>query len=362
MRILVTGGTGYIGSHAVAALVRGGHEIRLLVRSPDRIAPALEPLGVDDVAHVPGDITDPASVRRAMEGCDAVVHAASVYSLDVRDARTTERVNVPGTENVLGEAARRGLDPIVYVSSTIAFLPGNGTRVGPESPVGDPAMAYARSKAAAERVARAHQERGDPVAIVYPGQVWGPCDPYLGETLELARNVLKRRLPVLPRGGHHIVDVRDVAATILALCEGGRGPRPLRGSGPVRRDPPPSDRAGRRHRSPAAVRDPAPARPAARRASRRPAPAARPGPPPRLGRGRLHHHVRPALRRRARAARARHLPPSPRRGDHRLRALALRAGPHPAPRGRAVAASAGAPAGAEDGGRSRDPATAGPIR
>jgi dihydroflavonol-4-reductase len=225
MRILVTGGTGYVGSHAVAALVGGGHEVRLLVRSAERIAPALAPLGVQDVAHALGDVNDAASVDRAMEGCEAVVHAASVYSLDARDAATMKRVNVPGTELVLDAAARRGLDPIVYVSSTVAFAPGGGTPAGPDSPVGDPAGPYARSKADAERVARLRQERGEPVAIVYPGAVYGPSDPHLGEQLAFIRDYLKRRFPVLPRGGLHSVDVREVAATIGALIGRGQGAR-----------------------------------------------------------------------------------------------------------------------------------------
>jgi nucleoside-diphosphate-sugar epimerase len=209
----------------VAALVRGGHEVRLLVRSADRIAPALSPLGVGGVAHVPGDVNDAASVDRALEGCDAAVHAASIYSLDARDVGLMQRVNVPGTETVLDAAAQRGLDPIVYVSSTVAFAPGDGSLAGPDSPVGDPSPAYARTKADAERVARLRQERGDPVAIVYPGAVYGPSDPHLGEQLMLVRNLLKHRLPVLPRGGIHSVDVREVAATIAALIEGGRGAR-----------------------------------------------------------------------------------------------------------------------------------------
>jgi nucleoside-diphosphate-sugar epimerase len=209
----------------VAALVRGGHEVRLLVRSADRIDPALSPLGVHDVAHVPGDVNDAASVDRALEGCDAVVHAASIYSLDARDVGAMQRVNVPGTETVLDAAAQRGLDPIVYVSSTIAFAPGEGSPAGPDSPVGDPAAAYARTKAGAERVARLRQERGDPVAIVYPGVVYGPSDPHLGEQLMFIRNLLKHRLPVLPRGGLHSVDVREVAATIGGLIEPGRGVR-----------------------------------------------------------------------------------------------------------------------------------------
>lgn len=71
MRVMVTGGTGFIGSHTVQHLLNDGHDVHLLVRSSDRIAPALEPLGVEGVSHTVGDVTDSRSVEAAMEGCDA---------------------------------------------------------------------------------------------------------------------------------------------------------------------------------------------------------------------------------------------------------------------------------------------------
>jgi uncharacterized protein YbjT (DUF2867 family) len=76
MLVLVTGGTGYVGSHAIAALVGAGHRVRVLARSSARIPAALAPLGVDEVETAIGDVTDPASVERALEGCGAVLHAA----------------------------------------------------------------------------------------------------------------------------------------------------------------------------------------------------------------------------------------------------------------------------------------------
>jgi nucleoside-diphosphate-sugar epimerase len=134
--VLVTGGTGYVGSHSVAALVKAGHRIRVLARSPEKIPAALDPLGVNGVEKAIGDVTEPAAVERALEGCDAVLHAASVFSLDARKADEMNRVNVRGTEIVLGTAHRLGLDPIVYVSSELALLPPAGREVlTPDSPV-----------------------------------------------------------------------------------------------------------------------------------------------------------------------------------------------------------------------------------
>ena len=91
MKVLVTGGTGFVGSHSVRAIIDAGHDLRLLVRVPARLAPALEPLGVRDVEHVVGDATDARSVRRAIDGCDAVLHAAAVFQRRARGPRDAAR-------------------------------------------------------------------------------------------------------------------------------------------------------------------------------------------------------------------------------------------------------------------------------
>ena len=105
-RVLVTGGTGFVGCHSVAALVSGGHQVRLLVRSRDQVARSLSPLGVADVESVVGDVTVPQSVEEAMAGCEAVLHAAAVYSLGPRAARRVRETNVRAAEIVLGAATR----------------------------------------------------------------------------------------------------------------------------------------------------------------------------------------------------------------------------------------------------------------
>ena len=123
MRVLVTGGTGFVGSHSIAALVSRGHQVRLLVRSRDQVARSLSPLGVADVDTVVGDVTVPSSAEEAMAGCDAVLHAAAVYSTDPRAASRIRTTNVRATEIVLEAAVRMGLDPVVHVSSYVALLP-----------------------------------------------------------------------------------------------------------------------------------------------------------------------------------------------------------------------------------------------
>jgi len=129
----------------VRALLEAGHEVRMLVRAPERIPRALSPLGVQPPEHAVGDVTDAATVRRALDGCDAVVHAASVYSFDARDVARMQQENRRGTEIVLTTAQQLGLDPIVHVSSYVALLPSDGP-LHPESPLGQPDVPYARSK------------------------------------------------------------------------------------------------------------------------------------------------------------------------------------------------------------------------
>jgi uncharacterized protein YbjT (DUF2867 family) len=106
-----------------------------------------------------------------------------------------------------------------------ALLPSNDQTLTPDSPAGHPPGPYLRSKTDAERVARRYQQAGAPVVITYPGGVYGPHDPYLGDGLRQLRNILKGRYPLVPSGGLPIVDVRDVAAVHAAVLEPGRGPR-----------------------------------------------------------------------------------------------------------------------------------------
>jgi dihydroflavonol-4-reductase len=223
MKVLVTGGTGFVGSHAVAALVRAGHDVRLLVRRPEQVTASLSPLGVEVPDIVVGDVLDERAVSSAVEGCAAVVHAAGIFSLDPRRAEDMRRTNLQATELVLASAANRGLDPVVHVSTTIALTRFGGS--GPGLPLGDIDLPYAQSKIASEKVARRLQEAGAPVVMIYPGGVYGPHDPYRGAQGEQLRWILLGRLPTFPRGGLHAVDVRDVATLITAVLQQHGGTR-----------------------------------------------------------------------------------------------------------------------------------------
>lgn len=219
MKVLITGGTGFVGAHGVAALVRAGHDVRLLVRRPEQVPISLNPLGLDVSDVVVGDVLDERAVAKALDGCEAVVHAAAVYSLDPRRAEEIRRTNVRATELLLGRAVDCGLDPIVHVSSSVALIRRGGS--GPDLPLGDIELPYTKSKIDSEKVARRLQDAGSPVVTVYPGGVLGPHDPYRGDQVERLRWVVRGRFPLWPKGGMHYVDVRDVAAVL----EPGRGPR-----------------------------------------------------------------------------------------------------------------------------------------
>ncbi len=227
MRVLVTGGTGFVGSHAVRALHSAGHGLRLLVRSPERAAKQLAGggIGPSSIDIVAGDITDAESVRAALTGCEAVVHAAAIVGIAGSRAAAARSTNERGARNVLGIAAELGLDPIIYVSSISAlFQPHGPVLLTPGSPVASATNPYAQSKAACERYARELQGEGHPVVCIYPGGIIGPDDPGLSESMRAA--LIWRRLTMADiNSGFLLVDVRDVAAVIAAALQPGRGPK-----------------------------------------------------------------------------------------------------------------------------------------
>lgn len=96
------------------------------MRAPERIAPALDPLEVPSPEHVVGDVTEAEAMRRALDGCDAVLHAANVFLFDVRDVARMQQDSRRGTELVLTTVQESGLNPIDHVSSFVAWRPSAG--------------------------------------------------------------------------------------------------------------------------------------------------------------------------------------------------------------------------------------------
>ncbi|HYS05980.1 MAG TPA: NAD-dependent epimerase/dehydratase family protein [Candidatus Dormibacteraeota bacterium] len=170
MRVLITGATGYLGAHVAARLVSAGHAVRALVR-PGRGASV--PAGC---VPVEGDILEPASLDRALDGCDALVHMAALVKMWVRDRREFDRVNVEGVAAVLRAAEQRHVRRMLY-TSTIGALGPTGPDPRDESFERDEfrfRTEYERTKWVADRLVRDRVREGLPVTTVYPGVVYGP--------------------------------------------------------------------------------------------------------------------------------------------------------------------------------------------
>lgn len=174
MRILVTGGSGVVGTGTVTELLKRGHTVRLLSRHADEDARQW----ATGVTPVIGDVADAGSLRGAADGCDAVLHVAGI--VDESPPKTTfERVNVQGTANIVVEAERAGAQRLVFVSSLGA-------------PTG--ASPYHASKRAAERAVEAFNGNW---TICRPGNVYGPGDGQISVMLRMVRGVS----PIVPKIG-----------------------------------------------------------------------------------------------------------------------------------------------------------------
>ncbi len=221
MRVVVTGGTGFVGSHTVAALARHGHEVRVMARRPEQVARVLAPLGVSaDVVR--GDVMDPGAVSAALEGYDAVVHAAAHIGVSGGAGRTD--VNVGGTRTVVSRAIELQMDPIVYTSSVSVYLPSRQTVITPQSPLAEPLSPYTSSKRDAELLVRDFQADGHPVTSLALGGIYGPHSPHLDSSFAAVLGAL-RTMMLVPPGGTGIVDVRDSAELLARTVRPGRGPR-----------------------------------------------------------------------------------------------------------------------------------------
>lgn len=223
MRVLVTGGTGFVGSHAVEALLAAGHEVRLMVRRPAKVDAVLGPRGIVPTEVVAGDMTDPDAVRRAIEGCDAVLHAAAAVGVASGDVSAT-RMNVVGTRNVVGQAVEAGCDPILYTSSVAVLYPPTETLLTLDSPLGTPLSEYGKSKVEAEQYVRGLQADGAPVVSILVGGVYGPDQPELDSAM-VSIVAASSQAMVVTRSGVAVLDVRDLAQVFVRALEPGRGAR-----------------------------------------------------------------------------------------------------------------------------------------
>lgn len=217
---LLTGGTGFVGAHLARALVERGDRVRCLVRAESRLD-NLEELTVE-LAR--GDLRDPDSLARAVEGCDEVFHCAADYRLWAPDPADIYENNVQGTRNVL-EAAARGGARVVYTSSVgaLGLLP-DGRPADETTPVtvDDMIGHYKRSKFLAEREAEKAAAAGQPVVIVNPSTPIGDLDIKPTPTGQVIVDFLNRKVPAYVDTGLNLIDVRDVARGHLLAAQQGK--------------------------------------------------------------------------------------------------------------------------------------------
>jgi dihydroflavonol-4-reductase len=226
MKVLVTGGTGFVGSWTAKAVEDAGHQVRFLVRTPEKLARAAGAIGVDVSDFVVGDITDRDSVRRALDGCDAVVHCAAVVAIGPGAADEMASTNLEGAKNVLGQAVELGLETAVYVSSIAAVFSPDLALLTADLPLADGLDDYGASKALVEGYVRSLQDDGAPIHITYPGAVIGPpAGDQLGEATEGV--LAASRLRVIPgrRAAWTVCDARDLGRVHAALLTAGSAPR-----------------------------------------------------------------------------------------------------------------------------------------
>lgn len=222
MRALVTGGTGFVGSHVARVLADAGHEVRVLHRRSSKLT-ALAGIPYDSAI---GDVTDAAALRDACRDCDWVFHIAAVAAYwRVSDIDRMFQANVEGTRQVLRAAQAMGVKRVVFCSSAGAVgMPRDG-RPGDETDVFNlpPArFPYGYSKWLAEGVVREAVAQGQDVVTVNPVVVMGPGDLNMISGNFVTQ--IKRFGPLTPltAGGVAVVDVRDVARMHLAAAERGR--------------------------------------------------------------------------------------------------------------------------------------------
>jgi dihydroflavonol-4-reductase len=220
MRVLVTGATGFLGSHLARQLAERGNDVRVLVRSSsDRSR-----LDGVDLDYAVGDVTDRASVERALEGIDLVFHCAAVVEFGPRDPSFMESINVGGTENVLGAAFERGI-PSVYVSSlsaTGATPPGEEPKDESWWNPAEPAAVYEDHKRRAHLFARSLIEQGAAIRIAMPGGIYGYGDQ--STMFDLIKTYVQYTVPIgyLPEVRQSTVNVDDCADALIRIAEQGK--------------------------------------------------------------------------------------------------------------------------------------------
>jgi dihydroflavonol-4-reductase len=227
-KVLVTGGSGFIGSVVVKTLIKEGAQVRCLLRPTSK----LDRLAGLEYERAEGDIRDRGSLERALAGCDGVIHLAGLSSWDLIDSPAMKEVTIEGARNLLQAARGAGIKKFVYVSSATAINASDSPVVYDESSpfeLASSGLNYAIHKHAAEEMCLVFNAEGLPVVIVNPTEVYGPNDTELitaGNLVDFAKSS-----PVMVcSGGTSVAFVDDVAlGTVQALERGRAGERYILG-------------------------------------------------------------------------------------------------------------------------------------
>ena len=222
-KYLITGATGFLGRAVLAQLQDSPAEIRALVMDGDPLAQAL----ARNVRVMTGDVCDEAALERFFAGADehtCVIHCAGIISVATHPGDRIYRVNVDGTRNILKFCSQCGVGKLVYVSSVHAIPEKpKGTEIA-ETTVFSPELVrgdYAKSKAMATALVLQAAKGGLNASVVFPSGIIGPGDMGKGSITNMLLSFLAGKLPLAVKGGYDFVDVRDVAAGILACAERG---------------------------------------------------------------------------------------------------------------------------------------------
>lgn len=223
-KYFVTGATGFLGKAVVQRLLTKAADIYALVMKDDPLAGTL-PNGI----HVcVGNVCDPSSLDSFLNGADGqscVIHCAGIVSVASRPGEQLYNVNVGGTKNIVNACISHSVGKLVYVSSVHALtekpkgieIDAETDAFNPDRLVGD----YAKSKAMATRIVLDAARASLDASVVLPSGIIGPGDTAGGSITELLLSFLAGKLPIAVKGGYDFVDVRDVAAGIVACAEKG---------------------------------------------------------------------------------------------------------------------------------------------
>ncbi len=235
MKILVTGGTGFLGTHLVPRLLSRGHEVRVLARqrpSADHFGPGAPRAAFAKSAPplqpelIQGDLNDREVVRKALAGVDAIYHLAGLVSFHPNDGRKMYQLHVDCTRELLKDVLALGTKPRIILASTSGTIAvSKEERIGTEAddyPIETVGRwPYYLSKIYEEKLALDFCKRHQlPLIVLNPSLLMGPGDERLSSTWTVAK-FLQRDIPAMPNGGMCLADARDVAdAAVEALTRG----------------------------------------------------------------------------------------------------------------------------------------------